>query len=594
MSAEVDIELRERQRARAEEEGRLEHPREYISKHPRRAPEVQHVPSKWWPNAPIYMTATLQGKSGTTIFDETQHEAIADNMAVVIQGWYPDKNRNLDRIDALGDIREINPDIVFVPHCMAQETWKVPYDPPGNSELEVCGSLIRDPIEGNPNWFVHRVGKPGNDGLVEPVFDQTNLYQCNMACLVSGLNKLGETYGQAFYRRYQALIENPAANMRTVINGYFQDVFNQRPGKMTQGNGSTTITDHDFDADGVIDAAGDYSAKHTAGGREWAEGHLHFIAAMELHCPPEYMLFPNTGNCASDYTDSGGSPPRPLNKAPFYQKLWMPMLEHMNLKLGISRNSSVGTGYKFEGWGSINNYFRSYEIAKSWLKPDDRCPGTNVVMLHATCFDRATTPADLVYMRFTGLLPLLVERGAPSIQQYGNRPYSLDELLLDLGEPLASRSMGTLNEETMNFSQRAPDVVVGKAQFYIVKCERGIIVIRCDPPTIGTYPSSDAAVACPLTPPSGKKHQRFNAATYENPKTHRRTRGQDTTLNNGQDCTSTPPMLPFTAFAALTVNDDGTPPDPPDPPDPCDVRLSVERDGQRIRRVVIDVGRHCD
>jgi hypothetical protein len=114
------------------------------------------------------------------------------------------------------------------------------------------------------------------------------------------------------------------------------------------------------------------------------------------------------------------------------------------------------------------------------------------------------------------------------------KPMPLDELFLDLGNPITNRSMGTLNETTLGWSLRTADFSNGVARFYWAEFERGLVVVRLDSPSVGAYPSADAAVSCTLpSAGAGKVWKSPDASTYVNPVIGRAMRGQDTTLNNG-------------------------------------------------------------
>jgi hypothetical protein len=133
---------------------------------------------------------------------------------------------------------------------------------------------------------------------------------------------------------------------------------------------------------------------------------------------------------------------------------------------------------------------------------------------------------------------LLVERGGIMINQATNQLTSLDETLIDLGNPLSARSMGTFTDpnDPSTFTIRAANFSSGVARFFWAEIEKAIVVVRGDSPTTGAYPSADAAVSCTLpSAGAGKKWQRFNSTTYVNARTGRRTRAQDMALNSGLD-----------------------------------------------------------
>jgi hypothetical protein len=154
-----------------------------------------------------------------------------------------------------------------------------------------------------------------------------------------------------------------------------------------------------------------------------------------------------------------------------------------------------------------------------------------------------TTPNvnDFAYARFICGLAMLVERAAMCVQQTASLPLSLDETLIEWGNPLATRNMGTLDESDPGSALplRTADITVSGNTIHYALFENGGWFVNTTSPSIGVYPSADAAVTFTLpTPPAGKKWKRFNCNTYENPTTGRSMRGQDPALNNGADVTT--------------------------------------------------------
>lgn len=514
-------------------------------------------PATWWPNWPIPNVACLQGSSTTTILDSTRWAELADKDLIIGQGNYPTSSRNSAIISALTSIRALRPShrVRFVPHVMAQETTKVQASPPNNGELEIAWNIINSPTRGRESWYVHRVGNTTSTGRVESNNQPSLKNECNMACLVSGLNSLGRNYAYEFWQEWDTLWGNASADIRPHLDGAFQDNFNQRPPDMFINNGATLITDHDFDGNGTIDSRTDFTLNGAnAGGDKWAAGHMEFYAQWRLRNPTK-TLVPNRARAGSDYTDSAGDPPLPMSGSRFYRQFEITFAEHMNLKLGLDDGAS---SYAFNGGGSAILFFRSYELGERELMPDaqNTLTGKSAVLIHANCVNRATpTQDDYTYARFISALALLVERGAPCVQQSPALPLSLDETLLELGAPAITRTMGTLNENTGAFpSLRTADFSSGVARFYWAVFAKGIVVARTDAPTVGVYPSADAAVSCPLPiPPTGKKWQRINASNYVNPITGRSMRNQSPTINNGADSPSIS-LKPYHAMFLRLVN----------------------------------------
>lgn len=503
-------------------------------------------PSEWWPNWPIMNCTILQGQIATTLLDYARHDELADKDYMMFQGSMMTPARLQSRSQAIDAIHAINPSVKFSLYTGVQQTLKASTP---DSNLYVQFELIASPTEGNPNWYVHRVGQPSS--VVESYFDPLTLRMCNVA-RGAGLNSLGETYVQALWRKWDGLLDDPTWNLKSRLASFFQDDYNARPPQMWASNGSISVTDYDFNGNGTADARADFSSATNAGGRMWAQGHLDSKAAMETRFPGR-LLVPNFGQSFVDYLDGDGLPPLPISNHPFYQQFEVGFTESVNNQLGISKSS---TAYSFSP-GSVSNLMRALAILQAWLKPDanNTITGKGCIMVHATCVNRVTpTNDDYIYARFISALALLNERCAPCVQQTAALPLSLDETLLELGPPVATRSMGSLNQSNVSFTMRTADFSSGVARFHWAVFQKGLVLVRTDVPSTGAYPSADAAVSCTLpTPPAGKKWQRINAATYVNPITTRAMRGQDTTLNSGADLTAIS-LRPYHAVFLRLVN----------------------------------------
>jgi uncharacterized phage protein (TIGR02218 family) len=503
---------------------------------PNPAPNPPPPPSDYWPNWPMMVATCVQGPINNTILNSTRHQEFADKDLVIFQSTYMTEIRAETRTNAMDQINAINPGTKFFVYTIANETYKTMPSSTGQNEREITKALVDHPTKGNPNWYVHRVGQPGASGRVEPTFSPSTLNQLNMAALVAGNNSLGENYATAYWKEHDGFWSLGTPPFKTKLRGFFVDAFCAKPPPMYVNNGSTTITDHDFNANGVSDTIDDFSGGPNAGGRFWAEGHLEFKTRMEARFPG-FVLIPNAARWSYDYFDGRGQAPLPLSTHPFYQQWELTLQESWNNWLGLRRTSS---GYTFTGGGSVQSACRAYEIQERMLMADVDSDNVGIcaVLLHTLMCDRAPIANDHRWARFFTALCMMVERAAPCVQRNGDDPYSLDESCLQLGNPIAPRTMGTLNESTLAFTLRAADQSVGVARFYWARFDNAIVVTRCDSPSIGNYPSSDAKVLCTLpAPPGGFKWQMSNAATYVNPITGRAMRGQDVTFNTGADVT---------------------------------------------------------
>jgi hypothetical protein len=492
-------------------------------------------------NWPIMNVSCQQGD----IFQgaiNTTHRAYSGEKDVLIVPWfYPTNARKASRATGLDWIQANYPHCRLIQYVIPNEAHFNYPSSPGSSSNEVTKELADDVTEGNPNWYVRRL----NGDKVGCNFNPTLLAQMNMATNDAGLNSLGERYDQAFFRMIDERFNDgtPANYLDTYFDGLFIDNLNTRPPDMfLLGSSTTTVSDYDFDDDGVQEVRNLYTSASTAGGRMWEEGALNVQDTIRTQFPSShrgkrFAVIPNAARWDFDYFGSL-PPPLPLSDRLSYGA-WNDLIldEQIRNNIGIAASTSA---YSFNGGGSMSLHFRRSTLQELWLGSDaDSVFGRAAVLYHTTLIDRTPTSADYALARLVLCMALLMPRAAPCVSIATTKPMPLDELFLALGEPLSSRSMGTLNEATLAWTMRAPNYESGVADFHWTEFEDGIAIVRTDSPTVGVWPSADAAVACVLpSAGTGKKWQRINAATYVNPTTGYAMRSQDLTTNSGADVTS--------------------------------------------------------
>lgn len=502
--------------------------------------------ASWFRNYPIMNISVQQGSITSGLLDTDERDFCGEKDLIVFQWFYPTDSRLALRSTGLSYIRSNYPHCKLVMYTILNETFKTVASPQ-NDAREFAKALIEG-ANGNANWYARRV----NGDVTEPTFDPVTLQQCNIATGVAGLNNLGERYDQAFYRVVDTNFNGgtPANFLDTYVDGLFVDVLNARPPSFQINNGGSTVTDLDFDDDGIAEDLDTYSAASDAGGRMWAQGGLNIKATIETRFPG-FLCVPNAAAWDHNYF-SGTAPPLPLSSHPYYGRWEIILRESMNLVLGISRGAST---YSFTGGGSASSAFRRLSIAEKFLRPDNESvAGRCAVIVHMTTLDRTPTEDDFILGRLFLAVALMMLRCAPSVTVTTAKPLPLDELFLELGDPVGTRSMGTLNETTLAWTMRNPDQESGVADFYWQRFEKAIVVARLDSPSVATFPTSDAAVSCTLPAAgTGKKWQRINATTYVNPTTGYAMRGQNTTLNSGAD-SNTVSLKPFHAALIRLVD----------------------------------------
>lgn len=506
----------------------------------------QVTPASWFPNWPTMNALILQGAVSQHLLDATQHDKLADHEVYCVQGMNPTEGRLVSRRTNMLAIRALQAgkpmQTRFGLYMSVQQARKVLAD----SNMDVQFNLINSPTEGNPNWWLRRV----NGAQIDAPFNALIFWMCNIA-RGAGLNSLLETYAQAYWRKWVALL-NPSDtdhNLLELLSVFFQDDVHPRmQTPMRSGSTSTVlgpvVTDPDFEQNGVAENITDFGAGPTAGCRKWSEGILDFITWMEAHAPGR-LWYGNSGEVGTHYYDGDGTPPLPMSGHPLYGRIPMGLQENAcQFGLGIERGTS---SYDYSGGGSLLHLSRLLAIHQLMLRPDVQSPaGRCAVIVHVATIDRTPVDADYEYARLAFCVALLNERCGLSLTINAERPLSLNESLLELGDPLSARSLGTLNQNTAGFTQRAADFISGVARFYWVRTAKALILLRGDSPTVGVWPSADAAIACTLPPPGvGMKYQRINEV-YTNPLTGRSMRPQQPALNNGADIVGglSPPMKP--------------------------------------------------
>jgi uncharacterized phage protein (TIGR02218 family) len=495
--------------------------------------------AEYWPNWPMMNAICLQGSISATLLDSSTHSMLADKDVVIIQSHYETTARHTLRDAAIDDVHalQVAPmNTKFFLYVYPSTSVKNFPAIPGQNEKEMTKELIEDPVKGNLRWYVHRVGGAlTTANRVEEYYRPAETWQNNVGARTTDVNSIGETFHYAYWKEKNIRLAI-APDLRPNLAGFFMDVAVARPTRWSRANGTITVNDADLDYDGVPDSPTDWSSGPGAGARMWCEGQLRFKAEMEARFPGKHMI-PNSPWDAN-YFDGQGTPPLPLSDHPFYRQWELPMDEVSNYSLGLRPS---GTSYVYNGGGSAFSFFRSYSIQERMVKLDADIPaviGKGAVLCHAHAVNRTPTSTDLQFMRTCTLICMLVERAAPCVQPGASRVFSLDEQLLEYGNPLATRTMGTFNESTIDFDLRAPNQIVGSERFYWAEYEQCIVVGNLTNPAVGTWPSGSAGTCTLPDPGPGKKWQMPDFDGYENPVTGRETRNQSPSLYNGTDVTT--------------------------------------------------------
>ena len=493
-------------------------------------------PSEYWPNWPTMNCACTQG-AGPVNLDPSH---AADRDLLIITSQYPTPSALQTRSDGIDDIWA-QQDTSKIKTKIYHYIWpSVTSKVTSGGEHGFSFELISDPVNGSPllsgspRWKVHRVNQPGNAGLCETSSD-SDLHQVNVTD-GAGLNTLSEGYITALWKKYDVAWSVPltTSTYKARLSGVFHDVFNQVPEDLTQNNGATTVTDPDYNNDGIIDASSNFGTGVGNGGRQWALGMLNTLAKFKARFTDKHTIV----NAARVDLN----PVLPLNTAPFFRQLDFALDESVNVAMSLTPTS---TGWAVAGTpggtGRLTQLYRSYYIIESTLRLESAI-GSNVkgaYLFHSRLGDREATSDDIEVMRFLFLASLQVERSASCLTWGTKIVGHLDEMLVKLGDPVSTRSMGSFDLTTGALTLRAANFSSGVARFYYTEFEEALAIIRGDTPATGVFPSADAAIALPLANmPSlagtGLKYQRLGSL-YTNPNTLRTTRNQTPTLNTGAD-----------------------------------------------------------
>jgi hypothetical protein len=499
-------------------------------------------------NWPIMNVSCQQGDIIQWLNDTTQRTYTSEKDVVIFQ-WFAVTNARLNtRTTGLNLLKAANPDIKLLMYVILNETLFESPSAADSDAREITKNLIEGP-NGNLNWYARRL----NGNQVGSKFNPLLFTNCNTS-IDAGLNSSGQTYAEAFFEMVDEEFNSgtPANFLDTFADGIFVDVCKLRPPDFyLLGSATSTVIDMDLNDDGVVELLSLCGDAANAGCQQWEDGALHIQDTIRTQFPG-YAVAANASSWIYDYFN--GTPPTQAlpDRASYGQWKDFPLYESVTNNIGITKTTSA---YNFSGGGSMNLHFRRTTAMERFLGSDAESTfGRAAILIHSTCIDRTPTANDYQLARTIFCMALLMPRCAPCVSVATTKPMPLDELFVQLGNPLTDRSMGTLTEATLAWTIRTPNFESGVADFHWAEFEHGIVILRTDSPTVGVWPSADAAVACILpSAGTGKKWQRINAATYVNPVTGYAMRSQDLTINSGADATSVS-LRPYHGIVLRRVN----------------------------------------
>lgn len=425
------------------------------------------------------------------------------------------------------------------------------YTPNGNYTI-VQADILRSATDRNLNWALVNAANV----RLEHEFNPTLQWKMNEADLVAGTNSLGEKYSECFHRKWEEYLTTP--DQRPYLHGFYRDVSPPMPQGVTVNLGATGSAP-DYDNNGVnesitsnteiVDASTTAQYVLEGGAVMWRRGflswqdelHTRFPAGAHGAAHPGYQYIWNAGRFYFDYSDSGSDdPPLPLSSNQWYGRVDSGIWEFFHNTMGLKPSGS-SLVYQFNGWSGA---WRGIKTEQAYLRDSAAVPwGYSFIALDVDGVNRASLSAgDYHYYRFYWACHLLEENLACGVKVNKQVPLSLDECLFHLGAPLSTRSMGSLNEDTLDFSLRPADASVGSAAFYWAEFADALVVVRGDTTGVGAnavYPAG-SSVTCTLpTAGTGYHWETFNGSTYVSPEKGLQCRNNDPTWNDGATKTTT-------------------------------------------------------
>lgn len=379
----------------------------------------------------------------------------------------------------------------------------------------------------------------------------------NPASQVIGNNSAGRSFiKEVWTLLYDELLNGGSINRLQYISGVFiddQQINNLNFVRISDSSAANA----DFDADAVADDPTNYTGG-TSGGQRLMAGIAFGISEARAVFGSSAIVMMN---CDAPYQQLlTNSQPRPLSSFPIAGTQDIGIIENiLSTNLGMSASGGLLSYY------DLSNFYQAVEQSNKLVRAD----GVSLMGKRATLLDQefgtaeggTPTAAVLLAMRLVWGLGMLTEGAIYAGDQGGNKePAELDECNLKLGNPSATRSMGTLNDSSnpSSFTLRSRDLVNGSGQVHYAEFANGIVLVRTDITglTLGSSTLGDGS-ALSFTLPSagaGFRWDEFNAATYVHPDIPTYAcASQDTTLNSGATNVTTWSAKPLHVKALLRV-----------------------------------------
>lgn len=512
------------------------------------APQPATSTSSQFRNWPSMYVAWLQGNSTNGADVTAGRQAIAKTDVAVMQGaWASKRATDYTNITAIKSIRSgiaLGP---YLDPCFWKDTAESSTDDYTRSVYDVVTA-------GNSNW---RLRDTSGTGLAHR-FAPANFRATNMAVHIAGTSG-GLRFSEALADRMESDLNDGSGDRRSVYSFWgFDDMTPVDYPKYSGGSDATP----DYDADASGDDPQDDTVP-TGGGHKYRQGQAQFLTDFRAQFT-NYAMFINT-DLGLPYAQSNPAcPVRPITSIETYQAADACLVENVfTYRFRIADHDTHSNDHIYplgaaagssEGWMTlaVNEVVARTDAQSMWGKKMYA-----VYQNMAVNSSTSPTSADYDMARLLFAVCMSVEGAAyGAVMSGSDRPFWLDELAISFGNPMAARSMGTLDDSgaPVTFTLRSADFTGGSSEkFYWTEYQNALVVLRWD--NVGITPGSSnlgdgSAVLCTLpSAGSGYRWDRFDATSYVNP-THSdlAMTSQDTTLNSGATNVTSVSLKPYGAI----------------------------------------------
>jgi hypothetical protein len=412
------------------------------------------------------------------------------------------------------------------------------------------------------NWRLRN----SSGGVLGHMFQWVDTKCTNMAVHLAGLDGAGKRFSQALATKYREIMSTPNRLAQCSVIPW--DDYAVADECRSRSDGSSVSAS--YANNGVADDKHDDTS--TGGGTKYRTGLAQFTADWRTEFPG-MAIFVNL-NSFKYVQGSPDTPILPLSASALYQIADVVLAENgltYRARMGNHETQNnthtypLGTPEYGSSVGS-QEYWADLYVKRAHARPDTSAVfGKQMVALYQQmACQSSTTPtaADYAFARMLLAHAMAVEGlGYAGLFNGADQPFWVDELAVKVGNPISTRSMGTLTEASpCSFTVRTADYTGGSSEkFFFVDFDNARWVFRWD--TVGyTAGSSNfgdgSAVSCPLgSAGAGKRWDALNASTYAHPDyADLACVGQDTGVNNGATNITTVSLKPYHAQLVLRVN----------------------------------------